>query len=214
VKKPNKKSPTAFIGQISSLAKMQSCDKALDILHELATMVAPILRKYSLRVGHLTEFFPKNASLLGLNVNGGQKICIRLRPASNNNWFFPMNELLGTMLHEMSHNRHGPHDDKFYSFMNEMLDLYYKIQLEGDLQVTGYISINQKLGSTSNLTSVREARLKKLGEVKYVSKVAKLGTMKDKSIAKQKSPRELAREASMLRIKDNSTCGSIKTENE
>jgi hypothetical protein len=36
--------------------------------------------KYKWRVGRLVEFFPNNPGLLGMNVNAGEKILVRLRP--------------------------------------------------------------------------------------------------------------------------------------
>lgn len=45
---------------------------------------------------------------LGININRGQKICIRLRPANDPNSFLPLEEeLIGTMLHELTHNHRG-----------------------------------------------------------------------------------------------------------
>jgi hypothetical protein len=43
--------------------------------------VNPLLQKRGWRVKLLCEFFPKNAGLLGMNVNRGSKILLRLRPA-------------------------------------------------------------------------------------------------------------------------------------
>lgn len=44
----------------------------------------------------------------GLNVGGGgghtREICVRLRPAGRDSDFFPFEHVLGTMLHEITHN--------------------------------------------------------------------------------------------------------------
>jgi hypothetical protein len=50
------------------------------------------------KVGSVEEFLPKNGGLLGLNVNRGQKVKIRLRPAANEGSFLPYNDVLGTIL--------------------------------------------------------------------------------------------------------------------
>ena len=63
------------------------------------------MRKYQWTVGRLREMFPPNPALLGLNVNAGEEIRIRLRPAHNEHAFLPFDDLLGTMLHELVHNR-------------------------------------------------------------------------------------------------------------
>jgi hypothetical protein len=87
-------------------------------------------------VGVLKEFLPANHELLGLNVNHGQSISIRLRKSRNDlNSFFPYEDLLGTMLHEMVHIGDnllkmpllmnyilvkGPHDAQFYKMLDEL----------------------------------------------------------------------------------------------
>lgn len=65
----------------------------------------------------LDQFFPSNPSLLGMNKNAGQQILIRLRPAHSEDTFLELDDLMGTMLHELTHNIFGPHDDKFYAFL-------------------------------------------------------------------------------------------------
>lgn len=49
----------------------------------------------------LSEFFPGNPGLLGLNVNRGAEVKIRLRPARDAGSFYDWNHVLGTMLHEV-----------------------------------------------------------------------------------------------------------------
>lgn len=56
----------------------------------------------------LTEFFPENPGLLGMNQNHGQKIYIRLRPYHAKDTFYDLEQdLVGTMLHEYTHNVRG-----------------------------------------------------------------------------------------------------------
>ncbi|GMG13361.1 unnamed protein product [[Candida] boidinii] len=138
VVQPNRKPPTDKIGKIASLTKMSDKDKALDILHEISLKVAPIMRKHNFQVGLLCEFYPKDNRLLGLNINKGSKICIRLRYPNNNSLFLPMSELIGTMLHELTHNLFGPHDDKFYKQLDELKEEFYDIQIRGSIESTGF----------------------------------------------------------------------------
>lgn len=49
----------------------------------------------------LSEFSPRNPGLLGLNVNRGAEVKIRLRPARDEESFYDWNHILGTMLHEV-----------------------------------------------------------------------------------------------------------------
>lgn len=113
-------SSSEYISTITALKRRDAADEALYLLQKIASMVKPVMKAQGLRVGTLCEFFPKDPRLLGLNVNHGMKICIRLRRHNNDKSFYPLTELLGTMLHELSHNRHGPHDDAFYKYMGEL----------------------------------------------------------------------------------------------
>lgn len=63
---------------------------------------------------------PRNPSLLGLNIGAGQEIRIRLRKPGRESEFLPYEALVGTMLHELTHNEHGPHDAKFYKLLDEI----------------------------------------------------------------------------------------------
>lgn len=74
--------------------------EALFMLRKVASIVKPIMRQRSWRVGALCEFYPKQRNLLGLNVNSGQKICLRLRYASDQKQFLPFEQVVDTMLHE------------------------------------------------------------------------------------------------------------------
>jgi len=78
------------------------------LLKAIVAQVGPIMRKRQWRVEVLKEFFPTNPNLLGLNVNQGGEVCIRLRPSNDENSFLPYESLLGTMLHELCHNGGAP----------------------------------------------------------------------------------------------------------
>lgn len=213
-KQPDRPSPTPHIGKIASLKRMKSRDDALDLLHDIARIVAPIMSQYGFKVGTLCEMFPKNASLLGLNVNKGSKVCLRLRPAHNKEMFYPMEELIGTMLHELAHNRCGPHNDKFYKLLDELKEKYYEIQRVGSYKATGYLTESNRLGRRSVTTGrVRDMRLKKL-QPKYKGKTARLGSNTPGNPTHAKSMRELLREATERRIHDSKVCSSDKPDAE
>lgn len=67
------------------------------------------------------EFYPSQANLLGLNYNRGESIKIRLRRASNKASFYPFESILHTLLHELTHIVHGPHDASFYKLLDELI---------------------------------------------------------------------------------------------
>ncbi|KAL3503607.1 hypothetical protein ACH5RR_038056 [Cinchona calisaya] len=61
---------------------------------------------------------PQN--LLGLNIGGGQHVKLRLRSHYSDEEFLPFHEVLDTMLHELCHNVHGPHNASFYKLWDEL----------------------------------------------------------------------------------------------
>ncbi|KAJ3193409.1 hypothetical protein HK101_004885 [Irineochytrium annulatum] len=95
-------------------------DEALATLKRISSMVKPIMQKRSWTLPLLREFFPDNPNLLGLNVNRGQEIRVRLRPHYDQDKFMDFESVLGTMLHELSHNIRGPHDAQFYKILDEL----------------------------------------------------------------------------------------------
>lgn len=82
------------------------------------------MTKYGLNVKSVCEFFPKNPALLGMNVNRGAKVYLRLRHHYDESRFLAFESIVGTMLHELTHNKHGPHDQRFYAYLDVLtLDL-------------------------------------------------------------------------------------------
>ncbi|KAJ2745609.1 hypothetical protein GGI20_002044 [Coemansia sp. BCRC 34301] len=111
---------TTLIGSIHALKRRSRSDEALQLLQRLAAQVRPIMQARGWRVTKLCEFFPGNANLLGLNVNRGQEIRIRLRPAHDDTQFLLYEDLLGTMLHELVHIVRAPHDAEFYKLLDAL----------------------------------------------------------------------------------------------
>lgn len=94
-------------------------DRALVPINEL-------LKQHRWRVLKVSEFFPKNDNLLGLNVNHGQHVKVRMRPHFNRNEFFAYEEIVCTLVHEVVHNTISPHDASFWA-------LYHKLVAEAEL---------------------------------------------------------------------------------
>ncbi|RHZ41516.1 hypothetical protein DYB31_013917, partial [Aphanomyces astaci] len=117
--------------------KQTKNDEAQRILERIAEHVLPICTKRRFKVRNLLEFFPKNANLLGMNVNEGWKIFLRLRPASHPTTFLPFEEILGTMLHELVHMKIGPHDAPFYKMLDELTEDMENLMARGLLGATG-----------------------------------------------------------------------------
>lgn len=218
VKKTEFPPPPANIGRIGSLKRYPDCDYAKSLLYEAARLVAPIIHEYKFKVSNLYEMFPKNANLLGLNVNYGQKIMIRLRPHHNDRSFLPMNEIVGTFLHELTHNKFGPHDKKFYDFLDKLKERYEDIHYRG--ASVNYYSEQNKLGRgglpSSSLISVREKRIKELSKPKFKteSKVVGLDTRVSKQTTRPVDMRKAMLEAAERRLRDSKWCHSENAQEE
>ncbi|KAJ5336804.1 zinc finger protein [Penicillium brevicompactum] len=120
-------------------------DEALMILRKVASLVKPIMRQRAWRVGALCEFYPQQRNLLGLNVNYGQKICLRLRYASDQRQFLPIEDVVDTMLHELCHNVIGPHNQQFHALWNQLRDEHEELARKG-YTGEGFLSQGKRLG--------------------------------------------------------------------
>lgn len=197
-KKPEIPPPTPNITKIASLTRQPASDKALELLHEVATLVTPVMHHYNFKVGLLCEMYPKDQRLLGLNVNHGQKICLRLRSATDSKWFLDRDEIIGTMLHELTHNWHGPHDAKFYKSLDELNDSYFKFQVDQSLKFSSY---------PNNFSATNILRKKNVAINKYTTKVTKLGSnVEGKNLTERFTLRDLMRKAAERRLHDSKIC--------
>jgi hypothetical protein len=70
---------------------------------------------------------PSDPCILGLNCGGGAIIRIRLRKPNRETEFLPYESLLGTMLHELTHNEHGAHDAQFHKLLDEITNVSLKL---------------------------------------------------------------------------------------
>ena len=105
-------------GSIHVLTKLPDSVRAKKLLEDAADQVIPIMEKYKFSVGKLVEFLPRGPGLLGLNVNRGSTIKVRLRKSGSD--FYDYNHVLGTLLHELTHNKFGPHSAEFYDFLDNL----------------------------------------------------------------------------------------------
>lgn len=198
------------IARIAALKKYTDNDTASSLLHQAVKLVAPIIHKHNFKVGTLCEMFPKNPNLLGLNLNRGQKILIRLRYHYNSCEFYPIGDIVGTLLHELTHNLYGKHDQKFYKFMDELREQFDLVQM-GNFE-TNYRFEEQRLGSLNgnlNYESVRDKRIKAVTRATFKWESRKLGSIGDR-ISKLSRNRLLLRElvvrAAERRLNDSKWC--------
>ena len=130
--------------------------EALRALQKVASMVKPIMRQRGWKVGVLTEFYPPERNLLGLNWNRGQKICLRLRYPIDERQFLPLEDVVDTMLHELCHIVHGPHHDAFHNLWNQLRDEHEALLRKG-YTGEGFLSTGHKLGGARRIP-MHEAR--------------------------------------------------------
>ncbi|KAK9269168.1 hypothetical protein L1049_000937 [Liquidambar formosana] len=195
-------------------------DEARKILERIAKQVQPIMRKHKWRVKLLSEFCPNNRSLLGLNVGGGVQVKLRLR-RPNRDWdFFPYDQILDTMLHELCHNAHGPHNANFYKLWDEIRKECEELMAKG-ISGTGhgFDLPGRRLGGFSRQPSLSSLRQTALAAAE---KRARLGSLLpsgpkrlggDSTIMVALSPIQAAAMAAERRLHDDIWCGSQSCEN-
>jgi hypothetical protein len=127
------------------LAGLDRGDAALALLRKVASVVKPLMRKRNWRVQVLAEFLPPEQNLLGLNINKGHKICIRLRYHNNPDLFLPFEDIVDTLLHELAHNVWGPHDSNFHKLWDELRDEHETLLRKG-YTGEGFLGSGKRLG--------------------------------------------------------------------
>lgn len=120
-----------YVGTFVHLKKKPKSEEALVLLKRVAAHVRPIMATRNFHVKTLAEFYPTQTNLLGTNYGKGIKISLRLRPHYNDSEFLPFEDILGTMLHELTHNTFGPHDAKFYALLDDLNIEYDKLVSKG-----------------------------------------------------------------------------------
>ncbi|TPX62068.1 hypothetical protein PhCBS80983_g00618 [Powellomyces hirtus] len=203
-----------YIETVSALKRYSNHTQALLIIQWVATQVKPIMRARGWKVPMVREFFPSDPRLLGLNINRGREIRIRLRPAHNPQSFYELDDLLGTMLHELTHIVRAPHDDMFYKILGE-LEKEYDALLAGGWKGEGFFAPGQRVGvGVSHNLPPHQARQKALEAATKRSVMN--GTMLPAGGRRLggvtglhkvgKTPAQLAAEAAERRAKDNVWC--------
>ncbi|KAL2146853.1 hypothetical protein VTI28DRAFT_1956 [Corynascus sepedonium] len=120
-----------LISSYTHLKELPREDEALELLKRLAALVKPIMRARGWKLKTLSEMFPAQENLWGLNIDKS-RILIRLRYAHDCTQFLCLERLVDTLLHELCHLVHGPHDHKFNALWDELRN-----ELEG-LMMKGY----------------------------------------------------------------------------
>ncbi|ORZ41438.1 WLM domain-domain-containing protein, partial [Catenaria anguillulae PL171] len=178
-----------LIGTVLSLKRQKNSDKALDMLMQAANL-----------------FLPKDPMLLGLNVNRGLEIRIRLRPHYAPDKFYPFDDILGTVLtSRLVHNRISPHNDAFNALLDE---LWREVD---DMRASGCTGDGARIGGRNAADSKKAAadaaeRRRKLGMLSSGGGQRLGGSRTNKGL----TPREAAAQAALRRHMDATRCGNKK----
>ncbi|ORY66933.1 WLM domain-domain-containing protein [Leucosporidium creatinivorum] len=201
--------------EITVLKKQPRADEALLLLKKIASLVKPIMKKHGWILPTLAEFFPSKPNLLGINVNGGQKICIRLRPAHDPHSFLSLDDsLVGTMLHELTHNVRGPHDDIFYKQLDALWTEYDALRASG-YEGEGFLGRGTRVGvgvghdKGVSLEEARRKALKKFEERERVARLLGKGGKLGGAVPDHRGKRmgDILAEAAERRQRDAKACG-------
>lgn len=90
-------------------------------------------------------------------MNRGQKILLRLRYPRDKSLFLSMEEVTDTMLHELCHIVHGPHDGKFHALWNQLRDEHEALIRKG-YTGEGFLGDGHRLGGSGRRIPMHEAR--------------------------------------------------------
>jgi DNA-dependent metalloprotease WSS1 len=181
------------------LKKQKNPQEAHSLLKRLISHVQNIMKKRKWNVGCLYEFYPQNPNLLGININRGKVIKIRLRNSQNPDLFLEFHDLIGTMLHELVHIEHGPHDIKFYRLLDEIYSEY-----ENDLD-NGFKPDGDKLGG---IIRTKQEQLKLIEKRVWLNGLMHVGGRKLGGFKSTKNIKELVAEAAVKRIQDSKWCST------
>lgn len=89
-------------------------------------------------------------------MNRGHRILLRLRYPGDRTQFLPVEQVVDTMLHELAHIVHGPHDGKFHALWDQLRDEHEGLLMKG-YTGEGFLSKGYKLGGNTRVP-MHEAR--------------------------------------------------------
>ncbi|CAK9780722.1 WLM-domain-containing protein [Cutaneotrichosporon oleaginosum] len=196
----------SLIGKFAHLPGRPNASEATPLLEKIASQVKPIMKKRGWKVGVLGEFFPANPALLGININRGQRINLRLRPPDNPSGFYDLEQLVLVMLHELTHIVHGPHDASFYKSLAELEEEYYDLRRKGYTGEGFHSDGNRLQGMRVNEYEGRRKGLAAAEKRLQQQRVMGRGGVLGGSRTAGKSMREIVAEAAQRRQNDDKTC--------
>ncbi|EXJ74204.1 uncharacterized protein A1O5_02498 [Cladophialophora psammophila CBS 110553] len=203
-----------LIDQFEHISVKSRANEALHILRKTASIVKPIMRVRNWRVGILCEFFPDDHGLLGLNINRGEKIYLRLRYAGDETQFLPFESVVDTMLHELCHIVHGPHDQAFNALWDKLRDEHETLLRKG-YTGEGFLGKGSRLGGQriprTELQRQARATAERRRQVSVLSQGSG-GKVGGQGILRGQNAREIIAAAAEKRNRISRGCGSAVPE--
>ena len=211
------------VWEFRELTREANREEARSMLERVCKQVQPLMRRRRWRVKRVREFYPRNPSLLGLNVNRGQEIRVRLRPPHDRSRFYPYEFVLGTMLHELVHIVHGPHNASFYKLLDEITAEVEEDMAKGNFgSGTGFDGRSSgRLGGRGpvpvhnpNPAQLRAKMLRAAEERARRRGMLPMGPQRlggSAEFARGLTPQQAAAKAAERRIKDDLWCGDAST---
>ncbi|XP_023536323.1 uncharacterized protein LOC111797532 isoform X1 [Cucurbita pepo subsp. pepo] len=203
------------VWEIKALKKKAGEKEAKEMLERIAKQVQPIMCRHKWRVKVLSEFCPKNPALLGVNVGRGIHVKLRLRRPNRDGDFFPFNQVLDTMLHELCHNLHGPHNANFYKLWDELRKECEELMARGiSGTAQGFDIPGRRLGGNMHqppLSSLRKSSLVAAEGRRRLRSLLPSGPKRlggDSDIMVALSPVQAAAMAAERRLQDDIWCAS------
>ncbi|CAI9088243.1 OLC1v1022522C2 [Oldenlandia corymbosa var. corymbosa] len=203
------------VWEIRALKRKPNSEEARKTLQRIASQVQPIMRKHNWRVKLLSEMCPSNGRLLGLNVGAGVHVKLRLRRANRDDEFIPFHEVLDTMLHELCHNAHGPHNASFYKLWDDLRKECDELISKGiSGSGKGFDLPGRRLGGFSHqppLSSLRQTTLTAAEKRVRLGSLLPSGPKRlggDSDLMAALSPVQAAAMAAERRLRDNIWCAS------
>uniref|UniRef100_A0A803LQ41 Zinc ion binding protein n=1 Tax=Chenopodium quinoa TaxID=63459 RepID=A0A803LQ41_CHEQI len=159
---------------------------------------------------------PKRNELLGLNVNRGVEVKLRLRRPDRELEFYSFHEVLDTMLHELCHNAHGPHNASFYQLWDQLRKECEELMSNGISGTgEGFDLPGKRLGGFSRqppLASLHKTAVAAAENRKRLNSLLPSGPLRlggDKNIMSALSPVQAAAMAAERRLQDEIWCASV-----
>lgn len=149
--------PPSFL-QCFHIQNLPHADQAKILLERVVREFEPIVQRRGYNVASISEMcccgdgcpdnssgrMSRNSNIWGYNQTSwsrGQlkqhRIHVRLRHAASHGKFLAYEDVAGTLAHELAHCEYGPHNDKFYKLMDDILE-QHAVLMSSSMQTTTY----------------------------------------------------------------------------